>query len=244
MAPPFSRLVSCCLVVANSEDCLPRWFRWALPRFQELVVLRSRSEDATDRIVAAQVAANPGRIRDSFREIDDIASQKQRCVQRATRPWRLVVDADEVVEEADWDALVQGLERQGIDLLVLPRYNLQVDDQHYSTRTYPDLQARLFNSRVRFSAEPRFQVHHKMEGARRGMTATDVHILHWGHIRSVDQLAWKSRMRVQYADTDYVEGKELKAHENWFAERNEALDKEIAPLPPKTALFIRELEGR
>jgi len=237
-----SQQVSLCTVVANSEDCLPRFLRWALPRFAEIVCVRSRSQDSTDALLEAAAAAHPAQVKLLFREIDDIARQKQFCLEQATRPWRLVVDADEVVEDANWDAVVAGLTRAGIDLLLLPRYNLQRDAQHYTTVLYPDVQARLFNQRVSFSMEPQYQTHHKMEGARKGMTAKDVHIVHYGHIRPQAQLAWKSQWRRQFAETDYVEGKQLLAHDNWFSERNVALERSLAPLPDKARAFLRGLE--
>lgn len=239
MSPPRSMRVSLCMIVANSEDCLPRFFRWALPRFQEIVVVRSESQDGTDALVAEAAQANPGRVFNSFRAIDDIAAQKQHCIDRATRSWRLVIDADELIEDTDWDGLVVQLDRAGIDLCGFPRFNLQGDDQHYCTQVYPDVQARLFNRRVHFSKEPRHQTHHRMDGARKGHVINELHILHWGHIRDVDQLAWKSQMRARYADTDYLEGKALASHENWFAERNRFLDQKTAPLPARTAATVR-----
>ena len=237
-----SRLVSLCCVVANSEDCVPRFLRWALPRFAEIVIVRSRSEDGTDALLEEAAAAHPGQVRLLFREIDDIARQKQFCVEAAALDWRLVVDADEIVEDTAWDKVVAGLDRAGIDLLLLPRYNLQRDEAHYAGKLYPDLQPRLFNRRVSFSLEPQYQTHHRMVGARKGMTASDVHIIHHGHIRPAAQLAWKSRWRRQFADTDYVEGKQLLAHDNWFLDRNAALEQDLRPLPDKARALIKAVD--
>jgi glycosyltransferase involved in cell wall biosynthesis len=237
--PKRSTRVSLCMVCANSEDTLPRFFRWAVPRFAEIVVVRSESQDATDAIVAEQVRAHPGQIRDYFRKIDDITHQKQHCVDRATRSWRLVIDADELIEDTDWDHLVAQMDAVGCDMGGFPRYNLQVDDQHYCTDWYPDVQARLFNRRVYFNKEPRYQTHHRMDGARGGKVFHELHILHWGNIRPSHQLAWKSKMRAQYAATDYIEGKELASVEDWFSERNRTLDTLRAPLPEPVAATVR-----
>ncbi len=244
MFPPICRRVSLCLVVANSEDCLPRWFAWALPRFAEIVIVRSPSEDRTDAIVDKVAASRPGQVRVLSKQIDDIASQKQFCVDRATRAWRLVVDADEIVEDILWDGVVTQMDAAGSDLLQIPRYNLQRDAEHYLPRAYPDLQERLFKRHVRFSSEPRHRTHHRMVGAKKPMASRSPHILHWGHIRSVDQLAWKSRMRRDHAGTDYLEGAQLIQHDNWFHHRNHTLDPEAVPLPAGPAAYIRQVEAQ
>jgi len=232
------------MVVANSADCLPRWFAWALPRFAEIIVVRSASEDGTDAFLEAVAHTRPAQVRLLTKDIVDIASQKQFCVDRATRAWRLVVDADEICEDVLWDGIVEQMEAAGADLLQLPRYNLQRDDAHHLSRGYPDLQERLFKRHVRFSTAPRHRTHHRMLGASKPIASRSPHILHWGHIRSVDQLAWKSRMRRQHADTDYIEGPGLRSHANWFHHRNQALDAEAVPLPAGPAAYIRQIEAQ
>ena len=154
------------------------------------------------------------------------------------------IDADEICEDVLWDGIVEQMEAAGADLLQLPRYNLQRDDAHHLSRGYPDLQERLFKRHVRFSTAPRHRTHHRMLGASKPIASRSPHILHWGHIRSVDQLAWKSRMRRQHADTDYIEGPGLRSHANWFHHRNQALDAEAVPLPAGPAAYIRQIEAQ
>ena len=243
MRPPVSQRVSLCLVVANSEDCLPRWFAWALPRFAEIIIVRSHSDDGTDALLEAVARQCPAQVRLLSKPITDIASQKQFCVNHATRAWRLVVDADEICEDVHWDAMVDQMDAAGADLLQLPRYNLQRDHAHYLPRAYPDLQERLFKRHVRFSGAPRHRTHHRMLGATQPLSTRSPHLLHWGHIRSVDQLAWKSQMRRKQAETDYLEGRGLQAHDNWFHHRNLTLDAEAVPLPAGPAAYIRQLES-
>jgi hypothetical protein len=239
---PLSQNVSLCTVVANSEDCLPRFFAWAIPRFADIVLVRSDSDDGTDVLLESAAARWPEQIRLLYRPIDTIARQKQFCIEQANQRWRLVVDADETVEFTDWDKVVALLETRGVDLLALPRYNLQVDDRHYCTQIYPDIQERLLDAHVGFSLEPRYETHHRMQGVKCAGKA-GVHILHWGHIRSVEQLKWKSRMRSRYAETDYIEGKQLAENDNWFHVRNTELDAHTAPLPSGPTQVIRRLEN-
>ena len=240
--PALSKRVSLCTIVANSEDTLPRYLAWALQRFAEVVIVRSASQDRTDAILTTAERAMPGRIKLYYREIDDLSRQKQFSVDRASNDWVLVVDADEVVMDADWDSVVGTMEQKEIDLLQMPRYNLQTDEAHYSTQTYPDHQARLFHrGRVRFNLDPQFRTHHRMDGARRSSRVSDVHIVHWGNIRPGHQLNWKSQVRKRWADTDYIEGKELLEHENWFAERNREFDQNRAPLQAPVRAWVAAL---
>ena len=241
MPTPQSHCVSLCTVVANSEDCLPRYFAWAIPRFSDIVLVRSDSEDRSDALLEEAASRWPDQVRLLDRPIDTIARQKQFCIEQAHNRWRLVIDADETCEIIDWDKVVELLESRGVDLLAIPRYNLQRDDQHFCTSLYPDLQERLLDANVSFSLEPRHETHHRMTGCRHAGHA-GVHILHWGHIRSVEQLAWKSTMRRRFAETDYLEGEQLASIDNWFRVRNKHLDAEAAPLPPKAATTIRRLE--
>ncbi len=234
--------VALCTIVANSEDCLPRYLAWAIPRFAEIVIVRSPSDDGTDALLDAAAARWPEQIRLSSRPMETIALQKQFCIEQATRRWRLLVDADEVVMHGEWDTIAAHMDRTGVDMVGLPRFNLQADDQHYSTRYYPDIQARFYNERVRFSLKPRFQTHHKMEGARKGLLG-DIHMLHWGHIRSEEQLLWKSRVRRRFAENDYFEGAQLKEYDNWFHLRNAELDRDATPLPAGAARYVRRLEA-
>ena len=81
-----------------------------------------------------------------------------------------------------------------------------------------------------------------MVGARRVVATSAPHILHWGHIRSTEQLAWKSAVRRRWADTDYIEGHGLQSHDNWFGHRNVVLDDAAQPLPDGPAAYIRHIE--
>lgn len=235
----FSNL-SLCLVVANSEDCLERFFKWSLPRFEEIIIVKSDSEDRTDGILDEYVESHPKQIQLHYKKIKNIADQKQYCLDLSKKDWRLIVDADEIFEEIDFDSLISRLEEQGIDAVCFPRYNLQVDEGHFQPEGYPDFQIRLFKSNVSFSLDPIHETHHSMIGYKKIGVLGNTHIIHWGHIRSEQQNLWKSNMRRKYADTDLCDGKGLKETRNWFYERNKilGLDDKATPLPEKIKNYI------
>lgn len=233
--------LSLCTVVANSEDCLPIFFNWSLPRFEEIILVKSDSTDKTNEILDRYKKKYSSQITLIYKKIVDIASQKQYCIELSTKKYQLVIDADEVCEDIDWDNLVNQLESNNIDLVHLPRYNLQKDIHHYLSTAYPDLQPRLFKSGVRFADDPIYQTHHIMVGASNQIAIKFPHIIHWGHIRNEKQLQWKSNMRRRYADTDLCDGQGLKTHSNWYFERNKELDNNIKPLPDNVKNFIQLL---
>lgn len=76
--------------------------------------------------------------------------------------WILMLDADEVIVEADLDKIGGLLEQEEFDAWVLPRFNWI--DRPFGTRTdaYPDFQGRLFrnNRRIRY----RGRVHETLTG--------------------------------------------------------------------------------
>lgn len=50
-------------------------------------------------------------------------------------------------------------------------------------------------------------------------------------------------MRRQHSETDYLDGRGLQAHDNWFHHRNQTLDAEAEALPAGPAAYIRRLES-
>jgi glycosyltransferase involved in cell wall biosynthesis len=231
--------ISLCLVVANSEDCLQRFFKWSLPRFEDIIIVKSDSEDNTDFILDKYKDVYPSQIDLHYNKIENIAKQKQYCLDLSEKDWKLIVDADEIFEEVDFDLLTSKLEEEGLDLGYFPRYNLQVDEEHYQPEGYPDLQPRLIKSNVSFSLDPIHETHHAMVGQKKS-AALNPHIIHWGHIRSEDQNLWKSNMRKRYANTDLCDGKGLRETDNWFYERNKilGLDDKAIGLPERVISYI------
>jgi len=236
--------LSLCLVVANSSDCIPRFMSWALPRFDDIIILKSDSDDNTDDLLD-RYASNNKSISLYHQPIQNIAHQKQTCLDYSNKKYKLIIDADEIVQEANWDNIVEQMNRQSIDLLYLPRFNLQKDHFHYLPDAYPDWQPRLLSSSVSFNLDPLYETHHTMQGQRNQSVLSQTHIIHWGHIRSEQQMQWKSNMRKQYASTDLCDGKGLVTTENWYHERNTILgyDDKAQKLSQNIIEYIQSIEG-
>lgn len=234
--------LSLCLTVANSADCLPRFMSWALPRFEDIVVLKSDSDDYTDAMLDKY--AQNDNVSLYYQPIKNIAHQKQTCVDYSDKEYKLIVDADEIVQETDWDEVVKYMKAKSINLIHLPRLNLQKDDKHYLPDAYPDWQPRLFDSSVSFDTDPLYETHHVMKGAKNQSGLQEAHIIHWGHIRSEEQMQWKSDMRRQYAETDRCDGQGLLETKNWYHERNKTLgfDNKAIPLAQSIVDYILSIE--
>ena len=235
--------LSLCLAVANSADCLPRFMSWALPRFEDIIILKSDSDDYTDAMLDRYAADNES-ISLYYQPIRNIAHQKQVCIDYSDKEYKLIIDADEIVQETNWDEVVTYMKDQKINLIHLPRLNLQKDDKHYLPDAYPDYQPRLFDSTVSFNLEPLYETHHVMQGANSQSALQETHIIHWGHIRNEEQMQWKSDMRKQYAKTDRCDGKGLLETKNWYYERNKKLgfDDKALPLSQKIIDYIYSIE--
>lgn len=237
-----SKNVSLCLVVANSDDCLNRFFEWSLSKFEDIIVVKSDSKDSTDQILDKFVTKYPNQISLYYKPIVNIADQKQYCVNLSKKKYKLIIDADEIMEDCDWDSMINWMDSNAVDLVYFPRYNLQKDENHYLSTSYPDWQPRLFNSLVKFDTNPMYETHHVMTGQRQQSAIPNCHIIHWGHIRNQDQLKWKSDMRKKYAKTDLCDGENLLNYDNWFFERNKVMkfDEQAIELPETTKKLIME----
>lgn len=232
------RNVTLCTIVADCEDCLPRFFSWCLPVFENIVIVTSESKDNTIQIIQKVKIENPHIILE-HREMDNFAKQKQFSIDLAPTEWKIIIDADEILEDLDLDSYVEKLTACNTDLIVFPRFNLQGDEYHYLKACYPDFQGRLFNSRVKYNLI--IPIHEQLMGARKQNTSKK-HIIHWGHIRPEQQLQRKSNVRKKFANYDLIDGEGLFKYSNWFHERNSDLNKQTKPLPKKIITRIKEYE--
>jgi glycosyltransferase involved in cell wall biosynthesis len=231
--------VTLCTIAADCEDCLPRFFAWCLPIFKNIVIVTSESEDTTLRIIQKVASENP-HIIVKHRELDDFARQKQFCADLAPTEWKIIIDADEILEDIDLDACIKKLTAATADVMAFPRFNLQSDEYHYLKAGYPDFQERLFNSRVTYNLDA--PIHEQLEGARKKGTSNK-HIIHWGHVRSEQQLLRKSDVRKKFAGCDAIDGQGLLAYPNWFHARNRYFNGQTESLPKKIIKRIKEYEN-
>ena len=63
----------------------------------------SDSEDNTVEIAQNFASARPERFTHIHKEMSSFAAHKQLSLDAAPTEWKLIVDADEIFEEEDWD---------------------------------------------------------------------------------------------------------------------------------------------
>tara|TARA_R110000751_G_scaffold233930_1_gene335086 strand:+ start:712 stop:1422 length:711 start_codon:yes stop_codon:yes gene_type:complete len=231
-----NKLVTVCTIACNAEDTLSRFFNWVYTRFEHIVIVTSESEDNTVEIVQNFVAVRPERFTHIHKEMSSFAAHKQLSLDAAPTEWKLIVDADEIFEEQDWDRAINVMP-PNINMLSFPRYNLQKDEKYYHKESYPDYQTRLVNSKVHFDKSK--PVHETLIGEGRSLNNRP-HIIHWGHLRAEKDLKMKSIMRTKYAIWDRADGPQLLKSDNWFAERNEKWDEQIKKLPESTYRLVKQ----
>ena len=75
-----SKAVTLCSIIADAQDCLPRFFSWCLPRFENIIIVASESIDNTHAMLQT-VSDNNQNVVLAYREMDNFACQKQYCDQ-------------------------------------------------------------------------------------------------------------------------------------------------------------------
>jgi len=131
--------VSVCIITYNEErnirECLES-VRWA----DEIVVVDSRSEDRTVEICREYTD------RVLLRDFMGHVEQKNLCLDQASHPWVLCIDADERVSPELRDQIqeVLGREAVGADGFVIPRRTFYLGRWIRRGGWYPDAKLRLF----------------------------------------------------------------------------------------------------
>ncbi len=98
--PKTKATVSVCYIVKNEAECLEKSLLSVRTRADEIIVVDTGSSDATKEIAqrhGAKVFDIPWR--------DDFSYARNESLKRATSEWVLVLDADEVMSEAGWQAI-------------------------------------------------------------------------------------------------------------------------------------------
>ena len=214
--------VSLAVIVKNSDDVLGTFFEWAIDNFPEVnMVVDTKNDDMTESVVATYKQKYPDQINLKFCQFDNFSAQKQRAINMCTKPFCLLMDADEIMVEIPDNGIEKFMNATQADVGVLDRYNLQKDDEHYNAKGFPDRQFRV----IRMSSG--IKMDGKVVDETLGMTKeTNISILpwaciHYGHIRNTKSLLLKGQDRKPFAADDGADGKGLNEHgENWFIFRN------------------------
>jgi len=213
--------VSLACIVKNSEDVLDTFFLWAMDNFKEINVVVDDKNDDNTVGVAKYWADKSSSINLMIHPFDNFSSQKQRAYNMSTKEYSILIDADEILEDIPPNGIENFMNATKSDYGLLHRYNLQRDDEHYNRQGYPDTQLRV----IRMSSGIR--MNGKLVDETLGVSQNHKgnilpwHIIHYGHVRSINALKLKGKDRLVFADHDSCDGEKLKEHgEDWFIERN------------------------
>lgn len=108
-------LISLCMIVRDEENTLPRLLDGAEGLYDELVIADTGSRDGTYKI-----AEKYADVLFSLPWKDDFSYARNEVLARAHGEYLLWMDADDVVEDADFSALRAFLEREKPDMLFCP----------------------------------------------------------------------------------------------------------------------------
>src|SRR4051812_2485063 len=189
-APAGARLstVSLCMIVRDEAARLGRCLASALPWVGEAVVVDTGSTDGT-----VEIARRAGARVLSFAWCDDFARARNHALDAATRPWALVLDADEVLvvdDGAAWARAVaaagDGPDERAADSRVA--YSIDCHDLLDDGSAAVGPVMRLFRRDLpdmRYRGEVHEQVVAVAERRRAAAHARFLHIEHDGHTGAV-----------------------------------------------------------
>ena len=213
--------VSLAVIIKNSEDCIDTFFSWAVDNFEEInVVLDTENDDNTAAkcLFWDDLHGSINLVRYPF---DNFSAQWNRAIEMSTKPYCIYMGCDEILEEVHPEGIENFMKRTNADVGVLPRYNLQRDDEHYNAGGYPDNQLRVIrmDSGIRMNGKV---VDETLGTDRLTMLAVlPWNIIHYGQIRNDEALKQKGIDRLPFAEADGCDGSALLEHgDNWFIHRN------------------------
>ena len=231
-----NKLVTPCVIVANSDDCITRLLKWCNEHFEDIVIVKSDSIDNTDKVIDDNI----GHARLYYKKMPpSFSEQKSYCRSLAKNDWHLVIDADELIAFDKFDQLIN-IYKERVEALIFPRYNLQVDEEHYTMYGFPDLQIRLMHKDVKVENKSA----HESYLPKTSIQIENIPIIHWGHIRDEKHMINKADIRVnmgeQYLKDDVVDGSKIKLNNKWYIERNKNFEKKIEKLDQKYIDYINK----
>lgn len=178
--------ITAALICKNEAQFLPGCLQSVRPVVDRMVVVDTGSTDGTPQIArqfGAKVVSFPWR--------DDFSAARNAALAHVRTPWVLVIDADEVLVEADRGPLLQAVQRP-----VAHAYNLRIvsladQAEHLSEA----LVTRLFRADmgIRWTGAVHEQVIPSILARRLQLGALGVRLLHYGYLGQV----MKARDKVQ-----------------------------------------------
>ncbi len=170
--------LSACLIVRNEEKLLDECLLSLEPMVQEICVVDTGSTDRT-----VDIARDRGARVEHFEWCDDFSAARNASIEMASKPWILVIDADERLSEASLPHLKRAIAEPTAIAWLIYQDNLSADGSVHSLAV-----PRLFRNRP----EIRFQrpVHESIMESLFDLGVTElaiakVHVTHHGYLPDV-----------------------------------------------------------
>lgn len=125
--------ISLVMIVKDESRCLARCLEAALPYVDEIIIVDTGSTDHT-----IEIATSFGAKVFSFEWIDDFSAARNYALSKATHDWRLVLDADEILQSSNLEALKCWITQYPNRVGAITRWNLQ-DENGKSKELIPRL---------------------------------------------------------------------------------------------------------
>lgn len=93
-------MISLCMITKNEEDCIKQALDSVKDLVKEIILVDTGSSDKTKEIAGKYTSS----VFD-FKWIDDFSAARNFSLEKATQPWILVLDADEIISKEDHEAI-------------------------------------------------------------------------------------------------------------------------------------------
>ena len=180
--------VSLCVITRDEEKNIEHCITSALPVVDEVIVVDSGSKDKTK-----EIAARFGKVYEII--WTDFSAARNYALKKATGDWVIVLDADEVLDERDYNTIGMAVNDWGVMgyRIVTRNYTnnttimgwrpvLDIDPQHRApTGWYPSVKVRLFQRRgAEFIGKVHEMVDRSIEAMRGKIATLPVSVHHYG----------------------------------------------------------------
>ena len=115
--------ISLVMIVKNESRCLARCLKAVQPYVNEMIIVDTGSTDNT-----VEIATSFGAKTYSFEWVDDFSAARNYALSKATHDWRLVLDADEILQPLKFEDLNHWILQNSDTIGVITCWNLQ-DEQ-------------------------------------------------------------------------------------------------------------------
>lgn len=197
--------VSLCMIVKNEERVLDRCLASVAHLVNEIIIVDTGSTDTTVDIARKYTSKVY-----EFEWIDDFSAARNYAAEKATGDWILVLDADEYIDEENYEEFIQGLKEDnsqydtyGVKILNFTGLYGETLIQNYHDRVYKN------NGKIVYYRSIHEQLKHIQGEELKGNVAKLI-VFHSGYMNKIVQEKEKNERNKELID------KEMKESTNAF----------------------------